>query len=276
MGRAAYYLETDNYSEAIRIGEAGLALADKLGYIAWSLQWILPVVGEAALWSRDFDRAESIRRACDAMRKGSVTVSGSRLPTHATACCFIFRDGNWKDQFHCSKRAITELDTLPMPDAAARVRRALASAFRCSLATVKVRCASCAPHTTRLRDLGAAGELNAVRDELRALGARPPSRTVAPEWPDSQEERLRSHAWSLNANRTRRSGAALDISARTVSTHLSNIFGKVGVASRGELADFVRENLHGHRLKAVSRGFPESIGNRQLVANESDPPPSND
>jgi DNA-binding NarL/FixJ family response regulator len=35
-------------------------------------------------------------------------------------------------------------------------------------------------------------------------------------------------------------GATLDISARTVSTHLSNIFTKVGVASRGELADFVR------------------------------------
>jgi DNA-binding CsgD family transcriptional regulator len=35
-------------------------------------------------------------------------------------------------------------------------------------------------------------------------------------------------------------GAALGISARTVSTHLSNIFGKVGVSSRGELADAVR------------------------------------
>jgi DNA-binding CsgD family transcriptional regulator len=35
-------------------------------------------------------------------------------------------------------------------------------------------------------------------------------------------------------------GLALDISARTVSTHLSNIFGKVGVTSRGELADFIR------------------------------------
>jgi DNA-binding CsgD family transcriptional regulator len=36
-------------------------------------------------------------------------------------------------------------------------------------------------------------------------------------------------------------GASLDISARTVSTHLSNIFAKLGVSSRGELADYVRE-----------------------------------
>ena len=37
-------------------------------------------------------------------------------------------------------------------------------------------------------------------------------------------------------------GSALDISARTVSTHLSNIFGKLGVDSRGELADFIRDH----------------------------------
>ena len=35
--------------------------------------------------------------------------------------------------------------------------------------------------------------------------------------------------------------AALQVSPRTVSTHLSNIFGKLGVGSRGERADLVRE-----------------------------------
>jgi DNA-binding CsgD family transcriptional regulator len=35
---------------------------------------------------------------------------------------------------------------------------------------------------------------------------------------------------------------ALDISARTVSTHLSHIFEKLGVDSRGALADLVRSS----------------------------------
>jgi DNA-binding NarL/FixJ family response regulator len=34
---------------------------------------------------------------------------------------------------------------------------------------------------------------------------------------------------------------ALEISPRTVSTHLSNIFEKMEIGSRGELADFARQ-----------------------------------
>ncbi|MBC8069179.1 MAG: response regulator transcription factor, partial [Deltaproteobacteria bacterium] len=38
-------------------------------------------------------------------------------------------------------------------------------------------------------------------------------------------------------------GTALGISPRTVSTHLSNIFEKMSVTSRAELADVARQHL---------------------------------
>ncbi|HMI49703.1 MAG TPA: AAA family ATPase, partial [Gemmatimonadaceae bacterium] len=57
LGLASYYLAKGHPKEAVRIAEAGLAIADRTGYIVWALQWILPTVGEAALFARDFDRA---------------------------------------------------------------------------------------------------------------------------------------------------------------------------------------------------------------------------
>src|SRR5256714_4048980 len=57
LGLASYHLAKGDPAEAVRVGEAGLAIADRSGYIVWSLQWLLPVVGEAALFARDFARA---------------------------------------------------------------------------------------------------------------------------------------------------------------------------------------------------------------------------
>ena len=90
--------------------------------------------------------------------------------------------------------------------------------------------------------LGAAGQLDNVRDELRRLGARPPARTMAAGMSGLTGRELEIARMVSQRKSNKEIGTALDISARTVSTHLSNIFGKAGVTSRGELADFVRDN----------------------------------
>ncbi|MBA3343392.1 MAG: AAA family ATPase [Gemmatimonadaceae bacterium] len=241
MGLAAYHLETDNCAEAIRIGEAGLAIADKSGYMAWSLQWLLPVVGEAALWIRDFERAAA---HLTRMRRDAVPLSNRLGLAVADACegmLFLLRDHDPGAAIPLLRKAVDALEAIPYPDSASRVRRVLSTAMRDSGdregALRELRTA----HDVFAR-LGAAGELDAVREELRKLGARPPARTVAEGVAGLTGREVQIARMVAQRKSNKEIGASLDISARTVSTHMSNIFAKVGVSSRGELADFAREN----------------------------------
>jgi DNA-binding CsgD family transcriptional regulator len=90
--------------------------------------------------------------------------------------------------------------------------------------------------------LGAGGELSKVREELRLIGIRPPARSVASGVAGLTGRETEIARMVALRKSNKEIGAALDISARTVSTHLSNIFVKLGCASRGELADLVRAN----------------------------------
>lgn len=89
----------------------------------------------------------------------------------------------------------------------------------------------------------AARELTLAREQMRELGARPPARaTSANEAVDGLTARELEMCPLVAARRSNRAnGAALDISPRTVSTHLSNVFAKLGVATRGELTDCIRQ-----------------------------------
>ena len=243
IGLAAYHLETGNYGEAIRIGEAGARLADRLGYVAWTVHWLLPIVGEAALWARDFLRVEkcSARIRRDADRLSSPI--GEALADACDGMLLLLRDEDYPAsiEFLCS--AVSKLDAHHYPDHASRVRRALAQAYRDSgnrdAALRELRTA----HDVFTR-LGAAGQLEKVRDELRKLGSRPPGKK-SQQGIGSLTGREVEIARLVAFHKTNpQIGDALDISARTVSTHLSNIFAKTGVKSRAELADYVRNTLH--------------------------------
>ena len=81
-----------------------------------------------------------------------------------------------------------------------------------------------------------------MRDQLRELGARPPAR-VAIDGSGALTGREREIAQLVAARKSNKEiGQALGISSRTVSTHLSNVFAKLGVTSRGELTDRVRSD----------------------------------
>ncbi len=241
LGLASYHLALGNPAEAVRIGEAGLEIADGSGYIVWSLQWLLPVVGEAALVARDFDRAA---RHCARMRVDAERL-GHRLGlAYADACDGLlawFRDGDPRRAIPLLQSGAEQLEAIPFPPQAARVRRRLAGALLETGQPEEGRRELKKAHDV-LAKLGAADELTGTREEMRERGVRPPPKTVTAGAAGLTGREMEIARMVATRKSNKEIGGALQISSRTVSTHLSNIFTKLSVSSRGELADFVRQN----------------------------------
>jgi DNA-binding CsgD family transcriptional regulator/tetratricopeptide (TPR) repeat protein len=241
LGMASYYLAKGHPKEAVRIGEAGLAIADRTGYIVWALQWLLPTVGEAALFARDFDRAakHSARMRRDAGR------FHHRLGlAYADGCDGLlarFRDGDPARAIELLQSSVEQLEAIPFPPQAAKIRRRLAGAL------VEVGDREGGMRELRkahdvFARIGATVELDGTREEMRELGVRPPPKSATSGAAGLTGREMEIARMVATRKSNKEIGGALQISARTVSTHLSNIFLKLSVGSRGELADFVRQN----------------------------------
>ncbi|HMF88831.1 MAG TPA: LuxR C-terminal-related transcriptional regulator, partial [Gemmatimonadaceae bacterium] len=209
--------------------------------IVWALQWLLPMVGEAALTARDFDRAAKhlARMRLDAGR------FQHRLGlAYADGCDGLlarFRDADPARAIELMESAVEQLEALPFPAQAARIRRRLAGAY------VEVGDRDAGMRELRkahdvFARLGATVELDGTREEMRELGIRPPPKSVMAGAAGLTGREMEIARMVATRKSNKEIGGALQISARTVSTHLSNIFLKLSVGSRGELADFVRQN----------------------------------
>lgn len=241
LGLASYYLAKGHPRKAVRISEAGLAIADRTGYIVWALQWLLPMVGEAALTARDFERAAGHLAR---MRRDAGRFQHRLGLAYADACDGLlarFRDRDPTRAIELMQSSVDQLEALPFPAQAARIRRRLAGAF--------VEAGDREAGMRELRKahdvfarLGATLELEGTREEMRELGVRPPPKSVTTGAAGLTGREIEIARMVATRKSNKEIGGALQISARTVSTHLSNIFLKLSVGSRGELADFVRQN----------------------------------
>jgi predicted ATPase/DNA-binding CsgD family transcriptional regulator len=241
LGMASYYLAKGNPAEAVRIGEAGLAIADRTGYLVWALQWLLPTIGDAALTGRDFATAAT---HLERMRRDAGRLNHRLGLAYADACDGLlarFRDHDPARSIELMQSAVEQLEALPFPPQAARIRRRLAGAF--------VEVGDRDEGMRQLRKahdvfarVGATVELEGTREEMRELGLRPPPKSVTSGAAGLTGREIEIARMVATRKSNKEIGGALQISARTVSTHLSNIFLKLSVGSRGELADFVRQN----------------------------------
>lgn len=239
VGLAAYHLAAGERDRAIEVGEAGLAVAERSGYVAWAVHRLLPVLAESALWMADLDGA---RRYGARLRAAARQLDQRLGLAWADACDALVAmlSGDAARAVGMLRGAADALDAVPFVYDGARLRRFLARALAESGdregATRELR----RVHDVFAR-LGADRELTLTREQLRVLGARPPSRGAPGAGAEGLTARELEICRLVAARKSNREiGEALDISPRTVSTHLSNIFAKLGVGSRGELTDWVR------------------------------------
>ena len=137
------------------------------------------------------------------------------------------------------EEAATALEDIPMIGDAARLRRLKASGLAESGDRKGALEELSKVHEIFLR-LGADVELEKTRDKFRELDARPPRRAMTGEGELSPRE-LEIARLVEERKSNKAIARELAISPRTVSTHLSNVYQKLGISSRGELADYVRD-----------------------------------
>ena len=241
IGLASYHLITGDLDEAIRIGEAGLAIVDRTGFTAWSVHRLLPILTEAYLIKRDFANA---RRTAGRLRAEARVLQNKLGLAWADACdaVEVWLDGDAARGAVLLRQAAEKLEAVPFIPDAARLRRQLAG-----------RLADIGDREGAIRELrhvhevfarlGAEIELEKTRVQFHEVGARPPARTAgrAAEGLTAREIEIIRLAAAGKSNKA--IATRLGISARTVSTHLSNIFRKLEVGSRGELLEYARTSL---------------------------------
>ena len=177
IGRAAYHMALHEWDDAIRIAEAGLAIADRTGYVFWAIHHILPIIAEASIHSRDLVRAQEIARR---MRKDAEAVGHPLGLAWADAvdALVTWLQGDPEVGAVSLRKGAESLETIPLTYEAACMRRQLAG----RLAEVGDREGALEElrhvHEVFTR-LGARHELEATIGMFRQIDAEPPDREIA-------------------------------------------------------------------------------------------------
>ena len=240
IGKAACHVAEREYEEAIRVGEQGLAIAENSGFIVWAVHRLLPLIAEAYLELGDAPGAAHIERRLNQYGKRM----GNRLAmawSKAFDGIKVWHAGDIEGSTVLLREAAEALEALPMMFDGARVRRQLAG-----------RLADLGDREGALRELRqvhgaflkmkAESELQKTRDMFRELDVRPPSMSAGVGAGGLTQRELEIARLVALGRSDKAVAKELDIARRTVSTHLSNIYRKLELGSRGELAAYVAEN----------------------------------
>ncbi|MGE0159532.1 MAG: helix-turn-helix transcriptional regulator [Gemmatimonadales bacterium] len=245
IGLAYYLVCLGDVDEAIVAAKKGLEIAEGTGYVLWAMHRLLPILGEACLWAGDIDQAEEIGRR---MREHSRTIDHKLGHAWADSCdaLVMWKRGDPRGAVALMRTAAEALEEIPMLWDAARLRRQLAGRLADVGESQEALLELKRVHEIFAR-LGAALELEKTRMQFREIGQRPPPKTVGEGIAGLTARELEVARLVAKRRSNKAIGKELDMAARTASTHLSNIYQKLGISSRGELADLIREHDAGSR-----------------------------
>ena len=241
MGLAVYHNARGEFADAIRVSRAGLALAEKSGHAIWAIYRLWPALIEAHLWTQEFSEADRLLRELR---------DASKLLNHRLGLAWVEAGEALSEMLRGTTPALlqrvvdslTGLEQVPFIFDAARLRREIARRhveLGHPEAAVQVLEEACAI----FERLGADGELEGARAQLRELGATPRTRrhSTATRNDGALSERKIAIARLVAEHKTNKEiSKALGSSSRTVSTQLSQIYQTLGLRGRSELADWVR------------------------------------
>ena len=125
IGKAAYHLAAKEYEEAIRIGEAGLAIAENSEFIIWAVHRLLPLIGEAYLQIHDTEAGVHIEERMLRYGKKLNTRSGLAWLS-AYEAVKVWYSGDIERGTVLMRKAAEDLEEVPMIYDAARLGRQLA------------------------------------------------------------------------------------------------------------------------------------------------------
>jgi len=239
IGMAYYHVAVGDFADAIDEAEKGLEIAEGTGYVLWAMHRLLPILGEAYLWAGEIEKADRIARL---IREHSKRLDHKLGHAWADACeaLVIWKRGNPAAAVDLMRKSAEALEEIPMLWDAARLRRQMAGRLadlgRHDEATAELK---------RVHDLfaklGAELELEKSRMQFRQIGHRPPPKGVGEGLAGLTPRELEVARLVARRKSNKAIGKELDMAPRTASTHLSNIYQKLGISSRGELADLIRE-----------------------------------
>ncbi len=241
VGLGYFHLYRRDFRAALEVAERGLAIADRTGYTVWAVHRLLPLCAEASLWLRDWEGAEHYGKR---LRHAAEQLGHPLALAWADACVALERmlKGDHAGAVTQLRQAADALDAIPFVEHAARLRRKLADALITAgdLDGAHAELKRCHEVFSRL---GAEFALDEVREKMREHGWRPrePRRPSGGGFGTLTPTEVRVCRLVAAGMSNPAIGAELGMSPRTAGTHLVNIFRKLKVKSRVQLAQLVRE-----------------------------------